>query len=235
MIRVYVICEGSTEETFVRDVLAPEFSYQQVFLIARGIKTSPDQKGGALNYDRVKRFIINCLKENDDVIITTFFDLYGLDKRFPSYAEIQNITDVYQKTEVLENALKRDVIDFNSTFTNRFLPYIQPYEFEGLLFSEIDKLVEIHPEWSKALAELQQTREAYETPEHINDSYETKPSERIKKALLKSQINFADKKSYRKSFHGPLAIQSIGIDKLCAECKHFAGWYQQLIQLGMDK
>lgn len=231
MIRVYVVCEGPTEETFVRDVLAPEFAYQQIFLTARGIKTSPDQKGGALNYDRVRPFIINCLKENSEVIVTTFFDLYGLDKRFPSYAESQNANDVYRKTEVLEKALKQDIADFNSTFRNRFLPYIQPYEFEGLLFSEIDKLVEIHPEWSKALTELQQTREAYETPEHINDGYETKPSERIKKALFKSQINSVDKKSYRKPFHGPLAIQSIGIDKLCAECKHFSEWYQQLIEL----
>lgn len=233
MIRVYVVCEGPTEETFIRDVLAPILANLQIFLVGRGVKTSEGHTGGALNYDRVKPFIINCLKENDSVIVTSFFDLYALDKRFPGYEKSQAITDVYQRSQFLEQALKDDVAQSNSTFSGRFLPYIQPYEFEGLLFSDISKLTDIHTEWSKALIKLQAIRNNFETPEHINNSYETKPSERIKSALSSSQASSRSKIKYQKTFHGPLAIQEIGIDKLCLECKHFAGWYQRLAELGV--
>lgn len=232
MMRVYVVCEGPTEETFVRNVLAPKLAHQQIFLTGRGVTTSRGHRGGALNYDRVKLFILNCLKEENATIITTFFDLYGLEKRFPGYEKSQAITDVYQRTQFLEQALKDDIAQSNNTYLNRFVPYIQPYEFEGLLFSDISKLTDIHSEWSKALIKLQADRSDFETPEHINNSYETKPSERIKKALESVQIFASSKKSYRKTYHGPLAIQNIGIDKLCAECKHFADWYQQLTDLG---
>lgn len=232
MIRVYVVCEGPTEETFVRDVLAPALAYQKIFLIARSIQTSQGHSGGALNYDRVKPFLLNCLKESNKVIVTTFFDLYGLEKRFPGYTESLTKPDVYLRTQFLEQALKQDISQTNSTFTNRFIPYIQPYEFEALLFSDIAKLIGIHAEWSKALSNLQADRDAFETPEHINNSYETKPSERIKSALNSVQVFSTSKIKYKKTFHGPLAIQEIGIDKICAECKHFAGWYQQLTELG---
>jgi hypothetical protein len=213
-------------------VIAPNFAQQQVYLTARVITTSKGHTGGALNYDRVKSFILNCLKENESVLVTTFFDLYGLDKRFPGFIKSQAMPDVYQRTQFLEQALKDDVAQSNTVFLNRFLPYLQPYEFEGLLFSDISKLTDIHAEWSKALIKLQADRDEFETPEHINNSYETKPSERIKDALNSSQIFSKSKKSYRKTYHGPLAIQEIGVDKLCLECKHFADWYQQLANLG---
>lgn len=63
MIRGYVVCEGQTEETFIRDVIAPILANQQIYLTARLIPTSKNNKGGALTYERVRRFIINSLKE----------------------------------------------------------------------------------------------------------------------------------------------------------------------------
>lgn len=223
MIRVQVICEGATEEAFIVDVIAPLFAHQQLFITARGINTSPSSKGGALVYQRVSRFIVNCLKEDANTIVTTFFDLYGLHNEFPCYAESQTITDVYQRAALLEQAFKQDIAPENSLFARRFIPYIQPYEFEGLLFTDIAKLIELEDNWQSSLIPLQAIRDAFATPEHINDSYEKKPSARLEKQL--------NNPFYRKTLHGTLAIQSIGIDKLCAECQHFSEWYTQLSQL----
>jgi len=108
------------------------------------------------------------------------------------------------------------------SFTMRFFPYIQLYEFEGLLFSDINKLTDIETTWARATNKLQSMRDVVQTPEHINDGYETKPSARLKKHL--------NNPNYRKTLHGTLAIQSIGIDKLLAECVHFSEWYNQLIE-----
>lgn len=221
MIRAYVICEGQTEETFVRDVIAPALATQEIFLIARLIPTSKNNKGGGLTYERVRQFIINSLKE-EDVFITTFFDLYALDNNFPNFSESQKQLNPYKKVECLEQAFKTDIVKENLSFTMRFFPYIQLYEFEGLLFSDINKLTDIETTWARATNKLQSMRDVVQTPEHINDGYETKPSARLKKHL--------NNPNYRKTLHGTLAIQSIGIDKLLAECVHFSEWYNQLIE-----
>lgn len=222
MSRCYVICEGQTEETFIRDVIAPILANQQIYLTARLIPTSKGNKGGALSYERVKRFIINSLKE-EQVFITTFFDLYALDNGFPNFSESQKQVDVYNKVTQIEQAFKDDIIEENTSFASRFFPYIQPYEFEGLLFTDIAKLTEVEITWAKATNDLQAIRHNVETPEHINEGYETKPSARLKK--------FLNNPNYRKTYHGLLAIKEIGIDKLLTECRHFSQWYKQLVAL----
>lgn len=222
MIRCSVICEGQTEETFIRDVLAPILAYQEIFLTARLISTSKNHKGGALSYERVRRFVLNLLKE-DAAFITTFFDLYALDKTFPDFAESQKQADVYTRVSCIEQAFKQDVVNEYPAFAARFLPYIQPYEFEGLLFTDIGKLTSIEEPWAKVTESLQAIRDGVETPEHINDGYETKPSARLANGLHNPH--------YRKTLHGTLAIEAIGIDKLLEECRHFSGWYNQLLAL----
>ena len=64
MSRVVVVCEGETEEEFVRDVLAPGFYGVSLYLEPQMIETSPGHRGGALNYDRVKRHLRNTLRLN---------------------------------------------------------------------------------------------------------------------------------------------------------------------------
>lgn len=223
MIRVIVVCEGQTEETFIRDVIAPLLVHQQIFLEARGIKTSPGHKGGGLTYPRVRKFVLNCLKEKTNPYVTTFLDLYALHKEFPFFSQSQNLNDVYQKVDLLEREFKQDIAVESNLFSKRFLPYIQPYEFEGLLFSDISRLIEQESDWRRSLPALQEVRNSFPSPEHINDGYDTKPSKRLERHLKTIK--------YIKTYHGPLAIQSIGIGRLCEECKHFSEWYQSLYQL----
>jgi hypothetical protein len=223
MIRGYVICEGQTEETFIRDVIAPALANQQIYLTARLIKTSNGNKGGALSYERVKRDITKTLKENSNPFVTTFFDLYALHNQFPNFKESQKQADVYKKVSMLEQAFKADIVKENSSFIPRIFPYIQPYEFEGLLFTDIAKLTEIETTWNRETNNLQAIRDNAKTPEHINDGYESKPSARLEK--------FLNNPNYRKTLHGTLAIEAIGIDKLLTECHHFADWYNQLLAL----
>lgn len=223
MMRVSVVCEGQTEETFVRDVLAPILANRQIFLTARGINTSRGHKGGALTYERVQRFVINCLKEDKNAVITTFFDLYALHSYFPSFEESRKLSDVYQKVALLEQAFKVDIAQHDPAFGNRFFPYIQPYEFEGLLFSAIEKLTELEADWKKTTATLQAVRDNVPSPEHINDGFNSKPSARLQECLRNPK--------YNKVLHGVMAIENIGIDRLLSECRHFADWYRQLNEL----
>jgi hypothetical protein len=70
MIEVVVGGEGQTEETFVRDVLAPEFEPLDISLQPRLIQTSPGAKGGALTAGRMMKFLRNTLRERGDIYVT---------------------------------------------------------------------------------------------------------------------------------------------------------------------
>jgi hypothetical protein len=83
VIDVIVVGEGQTEETFVRDVLAPQLTDRAINLHPRLIDTSQRGRGGALSRDRVIRFLRNTLRERAGTYVTTFFDLYGLRPDFP--------------------------------------------------------------------------------------------------------------------------------------------------------
>lgn len=223
MKRVCIVCEGQTEETFVRDVLAPAFYHLGLNLIPEMVETSPDHKGGALKYDRVKRHLRNTLRQSSAPVVTTLFDLYRLDSDFPSFAASQAQPDLSRRLNVLKQALHADVVAEAGCQPERFIPYIQPYEFEALLFSDVPTLTRIEPGWQSATAALAAARAVAESPEHINDRPETKPA-----AHLERELN---NPSYRKRRHGPIAAQKIGLAKIEAECAFFAAWLAQIREL----
>ena len=224
MKRVCIVCEGQTEETFVRDVLAPAFYDLGLNLIPEMVETSPGHKGGALKYDRVKRHLRNTLRQNSAPVVTTLFDLYRLDSGFPGFDASRAQPDLPRRLEVLKQSLHADVVAEAGCQPGRFIPYIQPYEFEALLFSDVSVLIQVNPSWSKkSIERLVEIRAAAESPEHINDRPETKPA-----AHLERELN---NPSYRKRRHGPIAAQKIGLAKIEAECAFFAAWLAQIREL----
>ena len=56
-IDVYVIVEGQTEQTFVRDVLAPEMGKQGIFMHPALIG-KPGRKGGDVRFQRAKGVMV---------------------------------------------------------------------------------------------------------------------------------------------------------------------------------
>lgn len=223
MSRVVVVCEGETEEEFVRDVLAPGFYGVGLYLEPQMVETSPGHRGGALNYDRVKPHLRNTLRQKSAPVVTTLFDLYKLDKRFPGFEQSKAIPDLGQKLDLLRRELYADVVAAAGCQPGRFIPYIQPYEFEALLFSDVPTLTRVEPGWQAASDALAAARAAAESPEHINDRPETKPA-----AHLERELN---NPSYRKRRHGPIAAQKIGLAKIEAECAFFAAWLAQIREL----
>lgn len=220
MKRVCVICEGQTEETFVRDVLAPQLYTIGLNLIAETIETSPGHRGGALNYDRVKRHLRNTLRQSSAPVVTTFFDLYRLDKRFPDFEVAQSKGTLVEKVATLNTALSADIIGIAGCKADRFIPHIQPYEFEALLFSDVVTLTSVERSWGVATHRLVAVRQLAETPEHINDKPETKPAAHLERLLRGPRFSKVD--------HGPIAAARIGLPKIENECKYFAAWLQKL-------
>lgn len=223
MSRVVVVCEGETEEEFVRDVLAPAFHGIGLYLVPQMVETSPGHRGGALNYDRVKLHLRNTLRQKSSPVVTTLFDLYKLDKRFPGFERAKMMPELDQRLDVLQRELHADVVTTAGCLPGRFIPYIQPHEFEALLFSDVPTLTRVEPGWQTATKALVAARAAAKSPEYINDKPETKPAAHLERELSNP--------SYRKRRHGPIAAQKIGLTKIEAECAFFAAWLAQIRKL----
>lgn len=221
VVRVNVVVEGQTEETFVKDVLAPDLGARGVFLYPRQVLTARRHgkmhRGGMASFDRPRWDIRQWLVQEPGAYVTTMFDLYALPEEFPCWKEAQRLgADPHARAAVLEQALADEIGN------RHFIPYIQVHEFEALLFSDVEAtdilLSAVDP---SRRDELRAVRSGFPSPEHINDGVTTSPSKRLKQLYP----------SYDKALFGPLIVEQIGLEVLRRECPHFGAWYQRLAAL----
>ncbi len=218
MIRIKILVEGQTEETFVRGVLAPYYAPQQIFFTPIIVLTSPGNKGGVSSYGKVMCQLIRLCRQDRGAVITTMLDLYGLPMDFPGRQDAAYPANGNgeQKAAFLEDCMAADIGEDN------FIPYLSVHEFEALLFVAPEKF----SDWiddEESVEQLKQiSAQAGGLPEQINDSPNTAPSKRIQ-ALVPH---------YKKLLHGPLIAEDIGLDAMRQACPHFNSWLQYLEQLG---
>lgn len=203
MVRVGISVEGTTEERFVRMVLAPYLEQKQIYI-------TPISMGGDVKLGRVKSELKKIANSFD--YVTTFYDFYGFKGKLDSDTKAS-----------LEQKMHSHA---HASIQAKLIPYVQMYEFEGLLFScptamgsvlthlDFQATVEV---WAQGiLAQFESN------PEKINDSPQTAPSKR-----LEGNTN------YRKTTHGPNIAKQIGIKKLRDTCTGFNQWLTQLEQLAV--
>jgi len=209
MKRVCVVCEGATEVEFVKSCLTPHLTAFDVYAYPSILRApSGRHRGGRVTVDRLARFISHEYHAADR--ITTLVDFYGFqDAAGRSCAE-------------LESCIMEGIIGYEATIDTRFVkPYVQMYEFEGLLFSDVECFEYVLDGWDadvrKALTAM---RAQFPCPEDINDSPETAPSKRILATFPSG--------TYSKTEHGPLIASEIGLATIRAQCPRFHQWMSHL-------
>ena len=219
-----MVCEGQTEETFVKRILGPFLWSRNVFLQPRLIRTSRYSKGGALKGSRVLRFLRNTLRERHNIYVTTFFDLYGLPSDFPGQQAAATDSDPLDRAVAVEAQLHEEAVQMAKCRDERFLPHIQPYEFEALVFSKTERFAEVEPAWQTYLPRLATIRNSAGSPEHINDGPDTHPAARLQHLL---------RPRYNKLRHGMAVCGLVGLDSIRAECSHFDSWLTRMETLSL--
>jgi hypothetical protein len=223
--RLLVHVEGETEETFVNEVLREYLcnrGFAHVSARIVGNARLRHRRGGIRGWDSVKRDIVRHLLQDRTVFSTTMVDYYALPQSgngaWPGRAEAARRA-IGEKAATVEEALHADIqIEMGGdVFPDRFIPFVMIHEFEGLLFSDCSAFSRAigKPEIEPA---LQNVREAFATPEEINDSPDTCPSRRVLKILP----------NYEKPLMGTLGIIGIGLDRIRQECPHFNEWLVRL-------
>ncbi len=217
MRRVSVVVEGQTEESFVKNILAPVLYQHKVYLTPI-ILGPPGHKGGNTNYARVKKDVILQLKQDQAAYCSTMLDFYGLGRGFPGTPLPANLPNVDKVTHI-EQAVKADIIAESPNLRSdiRFLPYLQLHEFEGLLFSDPAALARGLGQQGLA-PQFEAIRRQFPTPEDINDDPNSAPSKRVRAIYA----------GYRKILDGTLAAEAVGIDRIRQECPHFRQWIERL-------
>ncbi len=197
MVRVGISVEGATEERFIKILLEPHLSSKDIFV-------TPISINGNVSIDRVKREL-ETISYNFDYV-STFYDFYGFKQKADGETKI-----------TLESRIRSSI---KEELRGNILPYIQMYEFEGLLFSSPEAISivlqnDALTSWaSNILAQFDNN------PEKVNDSEETAPSKRLEKAT-----------NYRKTTHGPNISKQIGLEKIRQMCSGFNDWLSKLESL----
>ena len=89
-----ILCEGQTEERFVKDVLKPYFAIHGIVVKSRLLVTSRKKgtRGGMFSYTQAKNDLTRWMKEvehrgSETHFFTTMFDFYALPDGFPNMVQ----------------------------------------------------------------------------------------------------------------------------------------------------
>ncbi len=225
MRRLLIHVEGETEETFVAEILAPHLygiGYAKVSARLIGNARMRERRGGIRGWDSVRPDLLGHLKEDPGCLATTMVDYYGLPRggpgAWPGRAAAGKHT-FERRAPTIQDALLADVCTAMGPRFDafRFVPYVMMHEFEGLLFSDCQRFA-VGIGSPHLAPRLQAIRDAFGSPEEINDSPITAPSKRVTDLIP----------NYQKPLLGTLAVLEIGLDAIRSECRQFNEWVERL-------
>ena len=209
--RLHVLCEGPTEERFVKELLAP-------YLFSDNIYATAINLGGVSRYAEIRKALETLCKGDTSAYVTTMLDYYKLPKDTPGK---YTATEAFTDAKNIDAAVNADLGGCRNLFINLIV-----HEFEGLLFSDVSAFTGEAKASEKDLLELARIKNdpKFPTPEHINDSEMTAPSKRILNILPK----------YVKTLNGLTIAKRITIEKIADECPHFRAWIEQIKVLAKE-
>jgi hypothetical protein len=224
-----VLCEGRSEETFVKSVLKAYLMEFGVVVKSQMLLTNKKRnfRGGMISFERAKQDILLWIKQHREQTyethyFTTMFDYYALPTDFPCYADAQKAGDGYAAVDLIEKSFKEDI------HHSHFIPYIQLYEFESLVFCGLEQLLNEYPNMERQIEELRAALHSCgDNPEAIDSGQETAPSKRLIAAVAPTY-------RYDKKATGEYVTKQVGIPQLKMRCRHFKEWIEKLEKLGSE-
>ena len=208
---LYILCEGQTEEAFIKTVLYDYFANLNIYVIPIICSTkriqSRQHKGGVTSYSTIKTELYKLSQSHKNEFITTMFDYYAMPDDTPYIDCVE--PDIYKRINIIENAINQDIGQNNCKFN------FMLHEFEAILFSNPNAFsILTNIDTNTIIQSIQTIKGQFDTPEHINNFKETAPSKRILKLIP----------SYAKVKDGVRISSTIGIDTIMQECLHFKKW-----------
>lgn len=207
--RVYVVCEGQTEEAIAKQTLGPHLEPHRILLVPWVVKTKRPAGGaahrGGGRWAHYVREIRQALADRS-ASVTTMIDLYGYPTDGPGLPAPKGLRDLALAGH-LEAAMGSEVADV------RFLPHLQVHEIEALLFAAPEAVGARAGDPSVAVA-LSAAVGSCGGAELVDQGPTTHPSARIKAAWPR----------FAKTSDGPSLVAAVGLPTIRAACPHFDRW-----------
>lgn len=216
---LHILVEGPTETVVLQSLLSNH-------LLAHGVRlAAPTSLGGNISLSRVVRESRLLIKNHPRSTVTTLFDYYGRGRGWLDREAAQNqpVTVLGRRVERL---LYNQVLEsFDPSGAQvRYLPYIQLYELEALLFSKPDLLLNVFEDTTKR-DEVLKCLENRRSCEEINDSEETAPSKRLK-SIFGNYKKGEGQRGQARRFAEQADLESVR-----AACPRFSEWVAMLENL----
>ncbi len=151
-------------------------------------------------------------------MVTSLIDYYELRSDFPGSDAAMAIENKMDSVQYLEDQLRLVIAN------DRFIPYIQLHEFEGVLFSDIRGFDYIRSIKPKEKATIRYIINHYPNPELINDGKTSAPSVRLASLISR----------YKKTFHGPIIALENGMQPVLRKCTRFKNWVDTIVDKFSD-
>jgi hypothetical protein len=220
-IRLYLTVEGETELKFAKETLFSHLAKFEVEVRPRMVLTNRKlgKRGGALNFQRLKRDTTHLMKEDAhrEARFSTMIDMYALPADYPGWKEAEKKSKPADRVLELETALAAELDD------SRFIPFLQLHEFEAFLYCDLKQMQSRIEDSDKAIGDLQKEVADFSCPEDIDEGETTAPSKRLIKHLPRYE-------NLKVRVAAP-AAGAIGLQVLREKCPHFGQWLTRLENL----
>lgn len=217
MRRLHLLVEGQTEELLARQVFVPHWEGQGWVASVSILTTKRPAsggwfRGGVRSWEKIRREVTLLLGSQFDAV-TTMIDYYGFPPESPGMADRPSGSPG-ERVHHVERTLAAAVAD------SRFVPHLTLHETEAWVFAAVDELGDLIDE-PQAADQLRKIAIDAGGPELVNDHPDTAPSKRLQERLP----------AYRKTLHGPLCVESLGLTNLRTRCPHLDEWLAGLERL----
>lgn len=224
--RLFIYCEGQTEEMFVERLLRNHLAHHGVKVERPELcATSLDpagQRGGFVNWDAIEFDLKQTFAGDADpkLRFTTLLDVYRMPPKLVKLAGFTGPVTLPADVEKVEATIQGV---FNEP---RFKAYLQRHELEALLLADLDALESVFHRDMAGLQTLRAEIAGFSNPEEINHGPTTHPAARLATAV----DGYADLKASNAYF----VLAEAGLDSVRAKCPRFDSWLRHWEAWGMS-
>jgi len=223
--RLFIYCEGQTEEMFVERLLRNHLTVYGVKVerpeLCATSLDSKRQRGGFVNWDAIE-FDLNQTFAGDadpSLRFTTLLDVYRMPPKLLELAGFSGPVTLPSDVEAVEKAME-DVFS-----EPRFKAYLQRHELEALLLVDLDVLERVFHRDQAGLQTLRTEIAGFSNPEEINHGLTTHPSARLATAVAGYE-NLKASNAY-------FVLAEAGLETVRAKCPRFHTWLSHWESWGM--
>ncbi len=224
--RLFIYCEGQTEEMFVERLLRNHLALYGVKVerpeLCATTLDPAGQRGGFVNWNAIEFDLKQTFAGDPDpnLRFTTLLDVYRMPPKLLTLAGFTGPVTLPADVEKVEATIE-------GVFSEpRFKAYLQRHELEALLLADLDALERVFHRDKAGLQILRNDIAGFGDPEDINHGATTHPAARLAAAVA-GYVNLKASNAY-------FVLAESGLESVRQKCRRFDAWLKHWEIWGMS-